>query len=443
MDTAEIRTEWVGRIVDGRFTLLRWLGSSGVGGVFLTELQGGPLLNAAIKLIPADAEDAEVRIASWTAAKTLSHPHLARLLHTGRCQIDDVALLYAVTEYAEEDLSQILPERPLTSTEAREMLVPLVDALSYLHGRGFLHGHIKPSNIMVVDDQLKLSADSLQVEGEPGKPSPALSVYDAPERATETISPDADVWSLGITLVEALTQHPPVWDRATTREPLVPESVPQPFADIAQKCLRWDPARRCTLSEIKFRLEPVPAQPPSKVSALPEPPSEPRNTAPAKQRIAMLVAAALVLIAVIGALLLRSHKTPPSQPTEESRPFSAITAKPAQSPVPETQSSGGPSAKGAVIGRVLPGVSRNASETIQGTVKVRIRAAVDPSGSVSNATLDAPGPSKYFARQALQAAQQWKFRPAQANGQAVSSVWLLQFQFRRTETEVTPVEVSP
>ncbi len=68
-------------------------------------------------------------------------------------------------EYAEEDLSQILPERPLTPGEAREMLDPVLDALSYLHEKGFVHGHFKPSNIMVVDDQVKLSCDNLEVAG--------------------------------------------------------------------------------------------------------------------------------------------------------------------------------------------------------------------------------------------------------------------------------------
>ena len=102
-----------------------------------------------------------------------------RLFHAGRCQIDDDVQLYVVTEYAEENLSQILPERPLTPTEAREMLDPVLDALSYLHERGFVHGALKPSNIMVVENQLKLSVDSIEVAGKLGKHLSTLSVYDA------------------------------------------------------------------------------------------------------------------------------------------------------------------------------------------------------------------------------------------------------------------------
>jgi len=402
--------------------------------VFLTELQGHPSQKAAIKLIPTDATDAEAHIVGWAVTTTLSHPHLMCLFHTGQCEIDSAPLLYAVTEYAEEVLSQILPERPLTPTELREMLDPVLDALSYLHGKGIVHGHLKPSNIMVVDNQLKLSCDGLHLAGEPGKYSSALTVYEAPECVTEAISPAADVWSLGVTLVEALTQRPPVWDRSTQSKPIVPQSLPQPFAAITQECLRSDPERRCTLSDVKARLEPAPS--------LPAPASKSGKAAPAKLRVTAFVAAVLVLIAVAVALLLRSHHVEPSFPNGKNLAVN-IPAPPPQSPVPEAQSSRGALVKGTVAERVLPDILPSASESIRGQVNVTLRVMVDPRGDVSNATFDSPGPSKYFAKVALQAAQHWRFTPAQVDGQAAPSVWILQFQFTQTATEVTPVEVSP
>jgi TonB family protein len=435
MTAAAIRSDWVGRVIDGRFTLLQWLGGSGRSGVFLTELQDPRSRKAAIKLIPADAGDAGTHIAGWAATKTLSHPHLMSLLHTGRCQIDTAVLLYAVTEYAEEVLSEIIPERPLTPCEAEEMLAPVLDALSYLHGKGFVHGHLKPSNIMAVDNQVKLSGDSLQVTGKLGKHFLSPTVYDAPEGATETISPARDVWSLGILLVEVLTQHPPVWDRSTNREPVVPESIPQPFADIAQKCLRFDYARRCTISDVKNRLEAV--------RSLPNPARKTGRTVPAKLRVTVLIAAVLVLFAAIVALELRSHQARSPLPTEKQGPVHAIAARPPQSPVPGTPTSKGLTVQGSVAERVLPNVPESARMTIRGTVKVSIRVTVDSSGDVSNATFDSPGASKYFANMALHAARDWKFKPAQVDGQSVTSVWILRFQFRNTATEVTPVEASP
>jgi outer membrane biosynthesis protein TonB len=69
--------------------------------------------------------------------------------------------------------------------------------------------------------------------------------------------------------------------------------------------------------------------------------------------------------------------------------------------------------------------------------------AVDPSGSVTGATLDSPGPSKYFADLALQAARHWKFRRTKIDGQNVASEWILRFQFESTATKVLPVQTAP
>ncbi|MFY9855221.1 MAG: hypothetical protein WAK26_15220, partial [Terracidiphilus sp.] len=119
MNSSTIDRDWVGRVIDGRFPLLQWLGSSGLGGVFLTELDGNPQSKAAIKLIPADESAAQARIRVWASTATLTHSHLISIFHTGSWRIGSNLFLYAVTEYAEENLSLILPERPLTPSETR------------------------------------------------------------------------------------------------------------------------------------------------------------------------------------------------------------------------------------------------------------------------------------------------------------------------------------
>ncbi len=242
----------VGRLIDGRFALLRWLGGTESSSVFLTEIGDEPKRKAAIKFIPADPADAEASITQWEADKALSHPHLIGLLDHGRAELDGEDLLFSVTEYADEVLSEILPERPLTPAETREMLGPVLDALTFLHGQDLVHGDLKPSNIMVVDDQLKLSADRLRIAGGPLR-RPQTS-WDAPETAAEKITPAADLWSLGVVLVQALTQKPPLWDKAQGAEPEVPAAIPQPFFAVARECLRVDPARRMTLSGVKRNL---------------------------------------------------------------------------------------------------------------------------------------------------------------------------------------------
>ena len=416
MNTAKIRSDWVGRVIDGRFALRQWLGGSEQSGVFLTELEEDRSQKAAIKLIPADAQDADAQLACWTRTQTLSHPHLMRLVSFGRCWIEGAALLYAVTEYSDEILSQILPERPLTPAEAREMLDPILDALSYLHGKGFVHGHLKPSNILVVGDQLKLSSDRLYL---PGIPPAVSGVYDAPEAATGNIFSAADLWSLGVTLVEILTRHTPAWDRSAQQEPLVPESIPQPFAAIARECLRPEPERRCTVSDVRAFLDPAQAAPPRPSPAV----KITREVAPVKLGKTALVAVVLVLVVVAAVLLLRFHRTAHAPSAGERQTASQ-----------------GAAAKSAIAQQVLPNVLPAALQSIHGQVNVKVRVTVEPDGQVSNAALVSHGPSKYFARVALEAAQRWRFQPAQADGRPISSAWLLQFQFTQAGTEVTPVQ---
>ena len=449
MTTAPIRSDWVGRVIDGRFTLHQWLGGSGWSGVFLTDLEGQGSQKAALKLIAADASDAETYIAHWTVTRSLSHPHVMRLFHSGRCEIDAVPLFYVVTEYAEENLAEILPERPLTPTETREMLSPVLDALSYLHEKGIVHGRLKPSNILVVDNQLKLSSDRLHVAGEAGVGLPAAGVYDAPESESATIFPAADVWSLGVTIVEALTQQLPVWERSNQKTPAVPQSIPQPFFDIAQECLRIDPARRCSLSDVGVQLgfaearpaqiEPAPTQPaptgPAQAGQLNEPRSSKRLVA------ALMVVAVLVLVAAIGAIVVRSHEVKPGFESGHTLAMTVPAAAP-ESPVPAAQSAADET-DGAVAERVMPDILPAAVQSIHGQFDLAIRVHVDTVGNVSSAEFDEPGPSKYFGRVTMEAVQRWKFKPPQAGGQAVPSVWLLQFQFTQAGTEITPTEVSP
>ncbi len=445
MNTAAIQTDWVGRVIDGKFTLLDWLGGSEAGAAFLTEVPVEPPQRAVIKLTPADAAGAEVHAADWKTATALSHPHLMRLLDSGRCQVDGEALRYAVTDYAEENLSQVLIERPLTPAETAEMLDPVLDALAYLHGKGLVHSHLKPSNIMVVEDQVKISSDGLHRAGESALHTAAPGVYDAPESTSAPIGPSADLWALGVTLVEALSQRPPLCDNPGQADPLVPESIPQPFAGIARDCLRSDPARRCTVSEIKARLHPEARLPvPPRSTPLSVPPPMAAKAVPAKGRLSRiaLIAAAVVLLALAAGFLLRSRHAEPGFP-EDKKLVLSPGALPRQSQALEAENSGGAAAKGAVAARVMPDILPAATGSIHGQFDVTVRVNVNAQGAVASSELDAPAPSKYFARQAIAAARQWRFEPARADGKPIASIWLLDFRFSRTSTEVIPVETLP
>jgi TonB family protein len=432
----EAAKTWEGQIVDGKFPLRCWLGGSDHSAMFLTEVDSA---KAAVKLVAADTLDANLQLLRWQQAAQLLHPHLMRLLTQGRCQIGGAPLLYLVMEYAEENLFEILLQRALTSGETQDLLQSVVDALAYLHGKGFVHGHIQPSNILAQGNQVKLSVDSIRASGQPSDSAARGSVYAAPELNTEVLSPAVDVWSLGVTMVAALTQRPPASDPTGHKEAEIPASVPEPFRSIARACLRRDPKQRWTIAEIKSRLKTV-----SPVAAAP-PPIESKASRPG---FLIPVVAILLLAGVfVGSKLLSHHEEPSVENTGKTEQPSAVPSAPAVQPsVSPPVTSPAHSAptrttlRGEVKRQVLPTVPQSARNTIQGKVRVGVRVQVDPSGRVSSATLASPGPSKYFAKLALKAAQQWQFTPPQQNGQPASSAWLLRFQFGRTGTQVSPTQ---
>ena len=243
---------WEGQAVDG-FPLRQYLGGSDHSAVYLTQLNSSGEEKAAIKFIPADAS-AYAQLAKWRVAGELTHPHLLQLIRVGRCELANENFLYVVMEYAEEDLAEILPQRALEPDELRQVLESALDALSYLHAQGLAHTRIKPGNILAAGDQLKLSSDTLSEIGTTAVNAPQPGIYAAPESAAGPVSAAADVWSLGVTLVEALTQRTPVLRGQTEVELPAPEAIPAPYLEIARRSLQVDPSRRANLKEISTLL---------------------------------------------------------------------------------------------------------------------------------------------------------------------------------------------
>jgi TonB family protein len=457
MNAAVAQELWKGQIIDGKFPLLEWLGGSAHSAVFRTQLPGSSTQPAAIKLIRADRPDAAQQIACWRELVTLSHPNLLRVFHAGHCQMSGAPWLYVAMEYAEENVDQVLPVRPLSMIEVGDLLPPVLDALAYLHSKNFVHARIKPSNICAVKNQLKLSVDSVHPVAQAFKPS-SLTAYDAPESEIGNLSPAADIWSLGMTLVAAFDQRPLTWSRANTLDPVVPKSVPAPYGQIARECLRMNPAERCSMTRIKDLMRQE--VPPPKVIA----PKEPKRKT---SFMPVLVALALVVIFIVAKFrhTSQNQSTPPApvatteQPPTEQKPDTKQPASSAadQKPTAYSSRSGGiarsavknpakpvavvetsPSTQG-IVKQVLPQVPFSARQTIHGKVRVKVQVSVGTNGDVSSANLVVPGPSRYFARLALESSQQWKFQPAGVDGQPAPAHWLLEYRFGRSSTEVTPV----
>jgi TonB family protein len=520
--------QWEGQIIEGRFPLQKYLGGSEHSAVFLTERSDQEPHRAAIKLILADPASSEIELSHWRTAAQLFHPHLLRIFQMGRCQLDDVSLLYLVMECADEDLSQILPQRALVVEETRDMLEPVLDALVCIHRQGFVHGRLKPSNIMAVGDKIKLSTDSLIRFTETAKLRKP-TVYDSPEAGSGRLSPASDIWSLGITLVETLTQHSPAWERVGHEDPVLPKSLPAPFAGVIRNCVRRDPNLRCTIIDISARLypaksvAPVAAATPVAVAAAPAVASDrapqsfsvsPRPAAKPQKRVSQsppllgfplsrFLFPALTLGVLVGLAFTvskvwnrgshprqasvstaentkpqahapaKSGKAKPSSaPTPSAKPAqqhlaqsavkttsdkepikeAAVSAPPVTSAAPvasasepavSPKTSAGAVIPGEILDQVLPDVPQAARDTIYGKVRVSVKISVDSSGNITSVDLESPGPSQYFADQALAAARRWEFAPAKVDGRNVSTEWIVRFEFSQLDTQVFPKQTAP
>ncbi len=415
-------TKWESLVINGAYRLRRFLARSDHSVVFLTANTGNTAADAAIKLIPADPARSEAQLARWNAVVALSHPHLIRLFDAGRCQLGGHPFLFVVMEYAEQSLAQILPRRALTLDEVRELLPPTLDALAFLHGKNLVHCRLKPPNFLVVNDQLKLSSDSVR-----------------PADATDsTITPAGDVWCLGATIVEALTQHPPD-EHGQTRS--LPDTLPSAFADTVRRCLNPNPAHRPAIADLGAQFK---GAPPTPTVARAVPVAAPL-TLPRKRFIVPASVAVLVLLALAWAGSRLLHGRPKSpQPVTIPAPSVTQSAEPAaapaatSAPTPAATSAAADasalSSRGpvAVVHEEIPSVSRRARASIRGTIKVTIRVTVDRAGKVIGQSPENRGSSKYFTRVSGEAAGKWRFV---ADSQD-SRQWLLQFEFTRSGTSV-------
>jgi TonB family protein len=96
-----------------------------------------------------------------------------------------------------------------------------------------------------------------------------------------------------------------------------------------------------------------------------------------------------------------------------------------------------------VLDQTLPQVSAKALSTINGTVRVVVKAHVDEAGQVTDAQLQEPGPSQYFADKAVQAAQRWVFSSPEVHGHSAASDWLIRFEYTQDGVRAFPQEVTP
>ena len=199
-------------------------------------------------------------------------------------ELDGLPYLYVVMEYADQTLAQLLQHRALSDDEAREMLQPILDALAFLHGQDLVQGQLKPANILVVGDRLKLASDTIhRVNEGSGEPQRADCVRSSGSQAgwqfhrrgylgsrchpvRSVHSPSALCWASP----GKVSRCQPIFRRISRRRGPLPEHRPEDRPSVSE-LLAWVDAPSAAS---------VPAAPVEPTAAVPPGPSPPRTQPP-------------------------------------------------------------------------------------------------------------------------------------------------------------------
>jgi hypothetical protein len=167
-----------------------------------------------------------------------------------------------VLERALRSVADVLAENAGQPTPTAAKIVEDACAgLASMHERGWVHGDVKPSNLLIMRDGTVRLADfglTAEIEGTHAYLLPYASAsYVPPERWTERlvewgtpVRPTADIWALGVTAYQLFTGHFPfpgsdqrahalaACEYATGRVPLMfPSHVPPGWQDLIRCCL--------------------------------------------------------------------------------------------------------------------------------------------------------------------------------------------------------------
>jgi serine/threonine protein kinase len=261
-------------LIAGRYELHEILGRGSMGTVY----QGRDVVldrPVAVKLLPTDATDAAQAARFEQEAKLL-----ARLSHPGLVVVFDAGIDAAVTDDPKPYLvMELVPGRtladrlrsgPLPSAEVATLAAQLASALNYIHRRDIVHRDLKPANIL-------LAASDDPRDGETAKLTDfgiarlvdgarmtmtghtlGTANYVSPEQLQgERVGPPSDVYSLGLVLLECLTgevAYPGIGAEAAlarlSRQPTIPDSVPDGWARLLATMTHRDPGARPGAAEV-------------------------------------------------------------------------------------------------------------------------------------------------------------------------------------------------
>lgn len=229
-----------------------------------------------------------------SALKSIRSPYIAALIDAGEYN----GLPYEILPYYRNGSLQ---GKRFTLDELKERIIPCVnEALRVLHQHDIIHKDLKPSNIMLLDDQKSVAIIDFGISSVIEQGNTVLVTktgmtpeYSAPETFRNLFLEESDYYSFGITLYELYSGYTPYKNMdadeiakftAVQRIPF-PKDMPKELQDLISAVTYFDitnrndkenPNRRWTYDEVqkwcKGESQPIPGEGVMKASAKAIPP---------------------------------------------------------------------------------------------------------------------------------------------------------------------------
>ena len=232
----------------GPYRVVEIISRGGMGIVFRGERADGAFeQSVAIKVIPASIAGERARALFESERQYLArleHPNIARIIDAG---VTKEETPYYIMEYVDG----VTIDTYVRDTRARrrkilDYFLQLCDAVAYCHRSMVVHGDIKPSNVLVSDERVRLvdfGIGQLLEEDDGQDPVKTLHAYSprfaAPEQQRgDGATIQSDIYSLGAVLRRLLSEG-----KKTPNETSAPP-LPTDIAAILDCCLSADPSER-------------------------------------------------------------------------------------------------------------------------------------------------------------------------------------------------------
>ncbi|WP_308162897.1 serine/threonine-protein kinase [Nocardia alni] len=254
-----------GEVVADQYEVRGCLAYGGMGWIFLARDRNVSGRWVVLKGLqnPLDLEAHVVALAERQFLSEMTHPSIVKIYNFVKHRsADGIPCGYIVMEYVggrslKIELDQRAPEY-LPVSEALAYMLEVLPALDYLHSLGLAYNDLKPDNIMVGEDDVKLIDLGAVAARESGGSLYGTPGYQAPEFTRTGPTVASDIYTVGRTLA-ALTLRMPT-DKHGHKLPGIPSPGEEPvlrqypcFSRLLRRATDPDPAQRFPSAYAMYR----------------------------------------------------------------------------------------------------------------------------------------------------------------------------------------------